>query len=243
MKRLVSRCRFALLVPIAMLGCGSSDTPPTPDYDSLRKEDDTKHSAYPPPPAATTNTGWPNLSPAPGKTVNVGVQGGTEPDAGADAGIDTGVDTGVRETGVLSPEYYIATYLYVSGSRRLASSVSFTDDPSVTITRTGTTLFTIRSSYSYLYFTWSAANANLAGYGLQFGTEPYIYVQSASSSTTGSSSMSMYISSTVCQYLPNTCYLTTMKLQAMSQAVDGGLSAGISAPASIQVAIDCGGCL
>ena len=87
------------------------------------------------------------------------------------------------------------------------------------------------------------ANANLAGYGLQFGTEPYIYVQSASSSTTGSSSMSMYISSTVCQYLPNTCYLTTMKLQAMSQAVDGGLSAGISAPASIQVAIDCGGCL
>jgi len=219
--------------------CASSDPPPTPDYDGLRKEDDTKHAAYPPPPAATANTGWPQLAPAPGKSINMGAQGGTDMDSGLP---DTGIDTGVRDTGSdVSVEALISSYVYVSGGTRLSSSV--VDDPSLTITRTGSTLFTIRSTYSYLYFTWTASNANLAGFGIQFGSEPYLYLRSSSFSTSGSSSMEMYVSTTVCPQLPSTCYMTTMRLYAFGQPFDGGVSGGISAPVSVPVAIDCGGCL
>src|SRR5947207_803832 len=103
MRLLAGCCRFAWFIPVALAGCGNKDSPPpAPDYDGLRKEDDTKHDAYPPPPAAGNHDGWPKLAPSPGATINAGVgPGGNGIDAGPDAPPDTGgaFDTGVVDMG------------------------------------------------------------------------------------------------------------------------------------------------
>jgi hypothetical protein len=59
----------------------------------------------------------------------------------------------------------------------------------------------------------------------------------------GSGLMSVEVYSTACSQLPSTCFATTMKLYMVNRPVEGGITAGLSAPALVPVAINCGGCL
>jgi hypothetical protein len=235
--------------------CGHSDSgAPAPDYDGLRRQDDDKHDAYPPPPAAGNNDGWPNLGPASGNAINMGVgPGGPGVDAGPDAppdmGIDTGIDTGfdagsdVREAAAPNYDLIITNNLYVPSSTRPSPSL-FMPDFSTTVSRVGT--FTIRTTtLSSLTFNWTATDANGIGYAIQFGQEAYVYLADVRTAgvTSGTGSMSIEVYSTACSQLPSTCFATNMKLYMVNRPVEGGINAGLSTPLVVPVAIDCGGCL
>jgi hypothetical protein len=254
MKLLAGCSRFAFFIPVVLAACGNKDTsPPAPDYDSLRREDDTKHDAYPPPPAAGNHDGWPKLAPDPGQPINMGIVGGNGSDAGPDGppdtGVDTGVDTGfdagidVREAAVLNYDLIITNNLYVPGSTR-PSPTLFMPDATTSISRSGS--FTIRTTtLSALLFTWTAPDANAIGYAIQFGNEAYVYLADARTAglMTGSGTMSIEVYSTACSQLPATCFQTSMKLYLVNRPVEGGITAGLSTPIVVPVAIDCGGCL
>jgi hypothetical protein len=252
MSILAGRCALALLVSVSVVGCGSKDSDGTPpDYDGLRREDDTKHMAYPPEPAAGTNEGWTSLAPAAGPALNVGIvvpgekvdagdDASTRPDAGPDATVDAG-----RDATTISYDLAITNNLYVSGGTRPSPSL-FSADSSATITRTGTGLFTLRTNnYTSLQFSWTSTNYNVIGYAIQFGSEAYVYTSNsgATGSASGTGSMLIEVYSSVCSQLPSTCFQTNMKLYAVTRLVEGGIEAGLSAPFTIPVAIDCNGCL
>jgi hypothetical protein len=258
MRFLASCSRLALLVPVALAACSSSTTPTTPDYNGLRKEDDMKHGAFPAPPPAP-NVDWPVLAPAPGAPINMGVTpsgaggaggaggtGGTGGTGGAGGtGGTGGVDAGQPDTGTPNYDLAITTNIYVPSSTRPSPSL-FLPDPNTTITRTGAGTFVIQTtSLTALQFSWTAPDSNAIGYAIQFGSQAYVYLAAAGATgfTSGTGSMSIEVFSSVCSQLPNTCFLTSMKLYLVNRPVDGGINVGLSAPAVIPVAINCGGCL
>ncbi|HKQ71370.1 MAG TPA: hypothetical protein VJT73_18630 [Polyangiaceae bacterium] len=239
-----SRSLLALLVvPMALAACGTKGDSATPDYDGLRREDDSKHATYPQPEAGATEE-WKSLAPAPGAALNVGVKPAVPVmivDAGSD--VQSPVDSGHAVDSGLNLDALFSQYLYVSSSTNPAAS-QFVSDPSASAARVGTP-FVIRSSYSALTFTWSAPNLNAMGYAVQFGSERYFYVRNASApgNSAGNGSMSMYMSSSVCSYLPpSACHPTTMNLYLVTSQ-EAGAPGGLSTPLSIPVFIDCGGCL
>jgi hypothetical protein len=258
MRFLASCFQLAFLVPVALAACSSSSTPTTPDYNGLRKEDDMKHGAFPAPPAAPTNVGWPSVAPAPGAPINAGVNSGSAGGAGGAGGTGGGgtggtggMDAGPPDTGsdASPPNYDLAltTYIFTSPSNTRPSSNLFVPDPNSTITRTGaaTTFFIQTTSYTSLTFSWTAPDSNAIGYAIQFGSQAYIYVSAPGFTgfTSGTGSVLIEESSIVCSQLPNTCFQTNMKLYLVTRPVDGGINVGLSQPATIPVAINCGGCI
>jgi hypothetical protein len=248
MSVLASRYKLALLVPVVWLGCGSSSQTEIPDYNALRGEDITKHSAYPTPPPATASAGWTNLAPEPGPALNSGV---APPQPVVDAAPDVtvlpeaGPPDAAPEASTVTPDHALTTNVYISGSSQRSPTL-FAPDTSATITRTGTGTFMLRTTSSnYLSFSWTSTDMNVIGFAVEFGSESYIYYpySGATGYTSGNYYLYLTLSSTVCSQLPNQCYSTNMKLYAITRPADSGAAgAGASIPATIPVAVDCGGC-
>jgi hypothetical protein len=258
MRFLASCFQLAWLVPVVLAACSSSSTPPTPDYDGLRKEDDMKHGAFPGPSAAPTNVDWPSLAPGLGAPINMGVNSGSAGGAGGAGGMGGGgtggtggMDAGPPDTGVDTgtPNYDLAitNYTFTIPSNTKPSPSLFVSDPNSTIIRTGaaTTLIIPTTSYATLTFSWTAPDSNAIGYAIQFGSQAYMYLSNTGFTgfTSGTGSMSIEVVSSVCSQLPSTCFLTSMKLYLVTRPVDGGINVGLSPAATIPVAINCGGCI